>query len=375
MSSFPMPHQIPPTAQQVTGALRSVITASQQLIETNPSTINDLRPIFLQFYANPIFTIVLGLPTQHQPTPPMPEHQLSSQLDDIVSMLKALSQTVDGLKNNPGGKTPTPNTPPSASKAAKPGLTKQATTYSAKLGTPSRPSLVLDFPAGTFQQSTRVPEASLCLCINEALATNNQYLAWLSAIKWTAKGNLLDVNITISCIRPNVKWSKILIHSVPTGVSKERAAYSKEECHMALAKENPTYASLNIMQPPRWICPHSSFTPSQAYSSLIVAFEDPNGSKNKELLTSKQLYVFGMHTKTAKWKQSSPKLTTQTTNAVKPASELPPPMAAGNEDPMLQDPASWVPPFPNQRKCPTSPTSPTPAQPSSSSKGKKKRRM
>ncbi|KAH9992189.1 hypothetical protein BJV74DRAFT_795798 [Russula compacta] len=112
MSSFPAPHQIPPTAQQVTGALRSVITASQQLIETNPSTINNLRPIFLQFYANPIFTIILGLPTQHQPTPPMPKHQLSSRLDDIVSMLKALSQTVDGLKNKPGGKTPTPNTPP-----------------------------------------------------------------------------------------------------------------------------------------------------------------------------------------------------------------------------------------------------------------------
>ncbi|KAH9977528.1 hypothetical protein BJV74DRAFT_798541 [Russula compacta] len=182
MSSFPMPHQIPPTAQQATGALRSVITASQQLIETNPSTINDLWPIFLQFYANPIFTIVLGLPTQHQPTPPMPEHQLSSHLDDI---------TVDGLKNKPGGKSPTPNTPLSASKVAQPGLTKQATIYSTKLGTPSRPSLVLDFPAGTFQQLTRVPEASLCLHINEALVTNDWYLAQLSAIKWTAKGNLV----------------------------------------------------------------------------------------------------------------------------------------------------------------------------------------
>ncbi|KAH9977529.1 hypothetical protein BJV74DRAFT_798542 [Russula compacta] len=143
---------------------------------------------------------------------------------------------------------------------------------------------------------------------------------------------------------------------------------------MALAKENPTYASLNVMQPPSWIHPPSSFTPSQAYSSLVVAFKDPDGSKKKELLTSKQLYVFGTHAKTAKWKQSSPKLTTQTTNAVEPASELPPPMVAGNEDPMLQDPASQVPPIPDQRKHPTSPISPTPAQLSSSSKGKKKKR-
>ncbi|KAH9992253.1 hypothetical protein BJV74DRAFT_835166 [Russula compacta] len=116
MSKVPTPQQIPPTAQKVAGALRSVISASQQLIETNPSTINNLQPIYLQFYANPIFTIILGMPTQHQPVPTPLDNKLHGQLDDITSTLKALSQTVDGLKTKLGSKA-TPSKPmPTASK-------------------------------------------------------------------------------------------------------------------------------------------------------------------------------------------------------------------------------------------------------------------
>ena len=64
MSKFPMPQQIPPTPQQIDRVLHLVNLSSQHLIESDPGTIQDLRPIFLNFYANPIFTIVLGLPTQ-----------------------------------------------------------------------------------------------------------------------------------------------------------------------------------------------------------------------------------------------------------------------------------------------------------------------
>ena len=70
MLKIPTPYQIPPTPQQVNRVLHSVILSSQHLIELDPGTIQDLRPIFLNFYANPIFTIILGLPTQAPQTPP-----------------------------------------------------------------------------------------------------------------------------------------------------------------------------------------------------------------------------------------------------------------------------------------------------------------
>jgi hypothetical protein len=37
----------------------------------------------------------------------------------------------------------------------------------------------------------------------------------------------------------NVEWSKILINGLPTGVNNSRGAYTPEECHTALALENP----------------------------------------------------------------------------------------------------------------------------------------
>ena len=72
MSKIPMPQQIPPIPQQIDGVLHLVILSSQHLIESDLGTIQDLRPIFLNFYANPIFTIILGLPTQMPQTPPTP---------------------------------------------------------------------------------------------------------------------------------------------------------------------------------------------------------------------------------------------------------------------------------------------------------------
>ncbi|KAH9963468.1 hypothetical protein BJV74DRAFT_870909 [Russula compacta] len=62
-----------------------------------------------------------------------------------------------------------------------------------------------------------------------------------------------DITVTQSQIRSNVRWSKILIHSIPTGVSEEQVAFSPEECHKALTKENPMYTTLTVTQPPSWI--------------------------------------------------------------------------------------------------------------------------
>jgi hypothetical protein len=103
--------------------------------------------------------------------------------------------------------------------------------------------------------------------------------------------------------RPNVKWSKILINSVPVGCHETRGPYTPEECHSSLVAHNPSYASLTVTQKPSWVHPPSTFTPESTRSSLVVAFEDPDGSARRSLLSSKQLYLLGTRAKVTRWKE------------------------------------------------------------------------
>ena len=111
---------------------------------------------------------------------------------------------------------------------------------------------------------------------NEALGSEARYTSVrLSAAKWAPSGNLVvftgpDTTLTqlqsahhlitsaiegalpgtaslSSC--PNVKWSKILIRSVPTGVTDcTSQAHSRKECHQALLHDNPSYRRLRVTQ-------------------------------------------------------------------------------------------------------------------------------
>ncbi|KAI0245853.1 hypothetical protein BJV78DRAFT_1259599 [Lactifluus subvellereus] len=74
--------------------------------------------------------------------------------------------------------------------------------------------------------------------------------------KWTGRGNLVLVvtarhGSTIEQLRAslplspqlvNVKWSRVVLNRVPSGASKRQDAYTPDECHAALAAENPSYA-------------------------------------------------------------------------------------------------------------------------------------
>jgi hypothetical protein len=191
----------------------------------------------------------------------------------------------------------------------------------------------------------------ICDGINEALSSSPHHQIKLSAARWTAKGNLIltggpqvtaqqlttahsfissaiagvladHVNIhSPPPIRANVKWSKLLINGVPTGVTSKRgSAYSREECHSALVTDNPSYAPLIVTQKPSWVRAPSSYTVGTS-SSLVVAFEDPDGSKAKALLAAKYLYAFGSRVSVKKWKQRTTK--SQTTHS---------PMDADNEE-------------------------------------------
>ncbi len=153
----------------------------------------------------------------------------------------------------------------------------------------------------------------------------------ISAIRWTAKGNLIVIgghnvmlnqlqlaantiaqaftNSYAAAVNPpppptwaNVKWSKLLINGLPTGMSNTWGPFTPEECHQSLAANNPTYATIIVTQKPFWVCSPSSYIAGSS-SSLIVAFEDLDGTKLKSLLVAQHLFAFGTRATIRKWKQ------------------------------------------------------------------------
>ena len=127
--------------------------------------------------------------------------------------------------------------------------------------------------------------------------------------------------------RANVKWSKILINSVPVGIRKERGPYTSDECHQELITHNPSYTSLKITQKPSLVHPPNSLKPD-SYSSLVVAFKDPDGSARCSLLSNKQLYLLGARAKVSQWKEKprnspNPKANTKIT-LTDPSDPMPP---------------------------------------------------
>jgi hypothetical protein len=114
-----------------------------------------------------------------------------------------------------------------------------------------------------------------------------------------------EANITITPLnatvtpQANVKWSKILINSVPVGKRTDHGPWTPEECHHTLIAHNPSYAALKVTQKPSWVCPPSSLK-ENTRSSLVVTFEDPDGSVQRSLLSNKQLYLLGTRAKVSR---------------------------------------------------------------------------
>jgi hypothetical protein len=109
----------------------------------------------------------------------------------------------------------------------------------------------------------------------------------------------------IPVARPNVKWSKVSINGVPTGVTASCSTYNQTKMHDSLIINNPSYARLPVTQWPSWVRPPTSYTEGSV-SSLSVAFEDLDGSKLKSLLAEKYLYIHGHWATICKWKQRQP---------------------------------------------------------------------
>ena len=182
-------------------------------------------------------------------------------------------------------------------------------------------TLVVDLAHLSLPVEGRPRPELICETLNKKLGEVSPPQVQLAAVRWTAKGNLIitagpsstpvsllsaapHINAILTTTlqlpshspftqpRANIKWSKITINGVPTGASPSRTPYTPEEYHAALAAINPTYATLQITQKPSWVRPPSSY-PHGSASSLSVAFEDPDGSKMKALLSERYLYAFG----------------------------------------------------------------------------------
>ncbi|KAF8495262.1 hypothetical protein F5888DRAFT_1635742 [Russula emetica] len=198
---------------------------------------------------------------------------------------------------------------------------------------PANPSLVITLShLASNADFTRPRLVEICTTLNNALSASPHNQTHVSAVRWTAKGNLVVIgghmttaqqlqiasplitkaftdafSTTVTPFTPphtraNVKWSKIPINGLPTGVTDSRGAFTPDECHTALASENPSYSPLIIAQKPSWVKPPQSFTAGSS-SSLVMAFEDPDESKARALLGAKHLYAFGTRATLRKWKQ------------------------------------------------------------------------
>ena len=353
MSKVPMPKEIPPTTQQVDRILQTVVVHVQQLIADDPRHFANLRASFLAFYTHPTFQLILGIPFQVSPSTSPPTKQLSAELSELKSTIQALSKTVSNLQPKvTRAQAPTTQPPPpkgNISAQGKGPSPPPPSTYASKAASTRRPSLVLNIGDPTLTNEQL--QSALHLQLNNWLHTNGHIEIKLSAAKFTNKGNLVltahhattqsqldnispqisqyvakllsDINKAPPSpikARANVKWSKILINSVPVGITKSRGPWTSEENHCSLAAHNPAYSSLTITHQPNWVrSPHTLTKDTQ--SSLVMAFEDPDGSVRRSLLANKYLYVHGARAKVSRWKETPrPNTNTPTPTNARPPS-------------------------------------------------------
>ena len=203
---------------------------------------------------------------------------------------------------------------------------------------PVRPSLVLaltyhmlSLMLKTKMDSVLAP--ALVKVCNDALASDPTHAnVWISAAKWTSKGNLvvfaapgvscnalfstfhlltsaisqalLDNPKISSCL--NVKWGKVLINLVPTSIVKGHPhMYSPPTCWQVLIDNNLFLKHLKVCQLPSWVCHPSLFKP-RLQSSLVLAFEDPDGTIAPSLICAHHMYTFGAQCQVKAWKQPPP---------------------------------------------------------------------
>jgi len=202
---------------------------------------------------------------------------------------------------------------------------------------PARPSLVLSLThhmlASTLRTKAALAPPVLVDACNATLSADPTHTnVQVSAAKWTPKGNLVvfagpsvshdtlfatshilmsavswvlpeDPKIS-SCL--NVKWGKVLINSVPTGVSEGcPTAHSPAACWQDLISNNPSLCYLTVCQLPSWVHRPSLYQLG-SQSSLVFSFKDPDGSIAPALIRAQHVYAFGSQCCVSRWRYPPP---------------------------------------------------------------------
>jgi len=76
-------------------------------------------------------------------------------------------------------------------------------------------------------------------------------------------------------------------------------------CWQVLIDNNPSLHNLKVCQLPSWVHRPSLFTPGSS-SSLVLAFEDPDGTITPSLIRAHNMYAFGAQCRVKAWKQPPP---------------------------------------------------------------------
>ena len=217
---------------------------------------------------------------------------------------------------------------------------------------PPRPSLMLSLIGHTLDTTLKTQAGILApglvgVC-NDALASVPTFASIrVSACRWTPKGNLVvfagldtsrdqlsatshlltsavatslpDASARVSsCL--NVRWGKVLVNGVPTGVTdNSSAAHSPSVCLQDLLENNPSLRPLKVTQLPSWVRAPRLFQPGSS-SSLVFAFEDPDGTIAPSLIAARHLFCFGACIMVRRWRQPPPSHRSQ---AAKPAAPVP----------------------------------------------------
>jgi len=98
----------------------------------------------------------------------------------------------------------------------------------------------------------------------------------------------------------------VLINSVPTGVIEGHPhTHSPPTCWQVLIDNNPSFRNLKVCQLPSWVRRPSLYTLGSS-SSLVLAFEDPDGTIAPSLIRACNVYAFGAQCCIKAWKQPPP---------------------------------------------------------------------
>ncbi|KAF8267218.1 hypothetical protein EI94DRAFT_1701190 [Lactarius quietus] len=284
------PKQKPPTPPSTTQQLAEVLASAAKGIESITTSNSELKEPVQQLLntllTNPTIAEICGDAQPHTPSVSTPP----SLLDDVESIKATLAALQKAITPSTQAGKPLQSKTPENTPSAPPPQGQRART----------PPLHLQ----TLPHHHHAPASWWTARENVILTGGPNTTAYhLQQATHTIHQHLSETyTLPPLTIRPNVKWSKLLINSVLTGVTSDSRDKTPDECHTALTSDNPSYASLNITHKPTWVQDPDSYSEG-AISSLVVAFKDPDGSRARDLLTKKVLYMFGHCATLRKWKQ------------------------------------------------------------------------